>query len=151
MNNLKKEEIRKIIENEISEMGFELVDIKVNISSNSSYIRIFVDKSEGVTISECAKINNSISDLIFRKDLFPKNYQLEVSSPGLDRPLKSKRDFQRNISRNILLEYGEMSDLKKIEGKIISADDELIISNSNNKTFPIPFNLINKGKIKLPW
>ena len=151
MNNSRKEEIREIIQNEMSGMDFELVDIEMNIAANSSYLKIFVDKSGGVTISECAKINNSISDLIFRKDLFPQNYKLEVSSPGLDRPLKSKKDFQRNISRNILLEYGEMSDLKRIEGKIISVDEELVISISKNKTFSIPFNLINKGKIKLPW
>ena len=152
MNNIKKNEIIELIKNEIKKMGYELIDVELNIASRLSDIKLYVDKEGGITIDECTKVNRLISDLIFRKDLLTKNYRLEVSSPGLDRPLRTKRDFQRNAGKNIILEYGDKPDLKKIEGKIVSADDELIIiNNKNNECISMSFDIINKGKIKLPW
>ena len=145
-----KAEIRKIFEDEIQGMGFELVDFKLNISNRESLIRLFVDKDGGITVDECSKISRSISDLIFRKALFDKNYRLEVSSPGLDRPLITKRDFQRNIGRNVILEYKDESQLKQVEGKIISTDDELILEKEND-VISVSYNNIHKGKIKLKW
>ena len=145
-----KAEIRKIFEDEIQGMGFELVDFKLNISNRESLIRLFVDKDGGITVDECSKISRSISDLIFRKALFDKNYRLEVSSPGLDRPLITKRDFQRNIGRNVILEYKDESQLKQVEGKIISTDDELILEKEND-IISISYDNILKGKIKLKW
>ncbi len=151
MNKLEKEEIKKLFNNEIVEMGFELVDIELNITNIATNVKLFVDKEGGITIDECTDINRSISDLIFRKDLFPKNCQLEVSSPGLDRPLKTKRDFERNSGRNIILEYRDELDLKIIEGKIVSAGNELIIISDGDESVSISFENIDKGKIKLPW
>jgi len=149
--NYSEEEIRRTFEDEVKKMGFELVDIELNITGEAGMIKLFCDRDGGININECSQINRSISDLIFRKALFTKNYKLEVSSPGLDRPLTSKRDFQRNIGRNIILEYKIESDFKKVEGKIVSADDELIIIDGKNESFSVPFFNINKGKIKLPW
>jgi ribosome maturation factor RimP len=145
-----KAEIIKIFEDEIQGMGFELVEFKLNINNRESLIRLFVDKDGGITVNECSKISHSISDLIFRKALFDKDYKLEVSSPGLDRPLITKRDFQRNVGRNVILEYKDESELKRIEGKIISADDELILEKEND-IISVSYNNIHKGKIKLKW
>ena len=145
-----KAEIIKIFEDEIQGMGFELVEFKLNINNRESLIRLFVDKDGGITVNECSKISRSISDLIFRKSLFDKNYKLEVSSPGLDRPLITKRDFQRNVGRNVILEYKDESELKRIEGKIMSADDELILEKEND-IISVSYNNIHKGKIKLKW
>jgi ribosome maturation factor RimP len=145
-----KAEIIKIFEDEIQRMGFELVEFKLNINNRESLIRLFVDKDGGITVNECSKISHSISDLIFRKSLFDKDYKLEVSSPGLDRPLITKRDFQRNVGRNVILEYKDESELKRIEGKIISADDELILEKEND-IISVNYNNIHKGKIKLKW
>ncbi len=145
-----KAEIIKIFEDEIQGMGFELVEFKLNINNRESLIRLFVDKDGGITVNECSKISHSISDLIFRKALFDKDYKLEVSSPGLDRPLITKRDFQRNVGRNVILEYKDESELKRIEGKIMSADDELILEKEND-IISVSYNNIHKGKIKLKW
>ena len=145
-----KAEIIKIFEDEIQGMGFELVEFKLNINNRESLIRLFVDKEGGITVNECSKISHSISDLIFRKALFDKDYKLEVSSPGLDRPLITKRDFQRNVGRNVILEYKDESELKRIEGKIMSADDELILEKEND-IISVSYNNIHKGKIKLKW
>ena len=149
--NYSKEEIRKIFEDEVQKMGFDLVDIQLNVTGKAGMIRLFVDRDGGININECSEVSRSISELIFRKDLFPRNYRLEVSSPGLDRPLTTKKDFQRNVGKDIILKYKVESDFKKIEGKIASADDELFIINDKNESFSVPFSNIDKGKIKLPW
>lgn len=149
--NYSKEEIRKIFEDEVQKMGFDLIDIQLNVTGKAGMIRLFVDRDGGININECSEVSRSISELIFRKDLFPGNYRLEVSSPGLDRSLTTKKDFQRNVGKDIILEYKVESDFKKIEGKIASADAELFIINNKNESFSVPFSNINKGKIKLPW
>jgi len=149
--NYSKEEIRKIFEDEVKKMDFDLVDMQLNVTGKAGMIRLFVDRDGGININECSEVSRSISELIFRKDLFPRNYRLEVSSPGLDRPLTTKKDFQRNVGKDIILEYKVESDFKKIEGKIASADDELFIINDKNESFSVPFSNINNGKIKLPW
>jgi ribosome maturation factor RimP len=143
-------EIRKSFEDEIQGMGFELVDFKLNISNRESLIILFVDKDGGITVNECGKISRSISDLIFRKALFERNYRLEVSSPGLDRPLITKRDFERNVGRDVVLEYKNEVEVKRIEGKILSADDELILEKGND-IISVSFDKISRGKIKLKW
>lgn len=147
----KKEELKSIIAMEVEKMDFELIDIKLSITNRFTELKLFIDKEGGITINECGEISRSISDLIFRKDLLPKNYRLEVSSPGLDRPLVTLKDFKRNIGRDVILEYRGELNVEKIEGMIFNVSDNDIIINNNNEFLSIPYIAIIKGKIKLKW
>ena len=145
------EEIQRMFGDEIEKMGFELVDIKGSFSGKNINIRLFVDKEGGITVDECGEISRTISDLIFRKNLIPKNYTLEVSSPGINRPLKKEKDFKKNIGREVMVEYKENSELKKVQGKIIDVNTDLHLINKKRETFLIPFSEIVKGQIVLKW
>lgn len=82
-----------LIEPILNEMDFQLVDIEYLSEHGRWVLRIFADKEGGITVEDCARVSREIGDLIDVKDFIPHEYVLEVSSPGLNRPLKKKKDF----------------------------------------------------------
>ena len=83
------------------EMGFELVDIEFLSQYGRWVLRIYADKEGGITLDECARVSREVGDLLDVKDIIPHEYVLEVSSPGLNRPLKKDKDFVQAIGRKV--------------------------------------------------
>lgn len=92
----------------IDEAGLEQVDLELAGRQGSYVLRLLIDKPGGVTINDCAKVNRELSSLLDLEDPIPSRYTLEVSSPGLDRPFKTERDFRRALGKRV---------------KVISADE----------------------------
>jgi len=94
-------EVNALIEPVLDEMEIELVDIEYLSEQGRWVLRIYVDKSGGITLGDCARVSREIGDLIEVKDIFHEGYVLEVSSPGLNRPLKKEKDFERAVGKNV--------------------------------------------------
>ena len=106
MNTLSKadlDQIEKMIEALLKAEGLEVIDLEFRKEARGWVLRIFMDKPGGVTLDDCAEISREIGDRIEINELIPHSYTLEVSSPGLDRPLKKEKDFLRNIGKLIQL------------------------------------------------
>ena len=139
-------DIRELIEKE----GFEFVDLKYVPRGNASILRVFADSSTGITIEECKMFSGLISDFIFKYNRIEGRYTLDVSSPGIDRPLLTERDFRKNINRNAVVMYKDSGSENEVIGKIIDVDDKLTLE-VNGEKIVIPLDNIIKGKIKLKW
>ena len=85
--------VERLIKPILDEMDYELVDIEYLTEHGRWVLRVYVDKEGGVTLDDCARVSREIDDLIEVKDIVAHGYVLEVSSPGLNRPLKRERDF----------------------------------------------------------
>ena len=96
--------IEELIQPTVTEMGYELVDVEFVKEGPNWYLRIFIDKEGGVTIDDCEAVSKTLEKIFDEKDPIEQAYFLEISSPGIDRPLKKKEDF---IKYN-----GEMVDVK---------------------------------------
>ena len=94
-------EISQLIEPILDEMEVELVDIEYLSYHGKWIVRIYVDKEGGITVDDCARVSREIDEIIDIKDIIHHAYVLEVSSPGLNRPLKKEKDFQRAIGKKI--------------------------------------------------
>jgi len=94
-------QITDLIESILLELGFELVDVDYLSEHGKWVLRIYIDKAGGVTIDDCARISWELGDLIDIKDIVRHKYVLEVSSPGLNRPLKKEADFARVIGKKV--------------------------------------------------
>ena len=94
-------EVNALIEPVLDEMEIELVDIEYLSEQGRWVLRIYVDKSGGITLGDCARVSREIGDLIEVKDIFHEGYVLEVSSPGLNRRLKKEKDFERAVGKNV--------------------------------------------------
>lgn len=101
----KREEIEKnaevMITPMLDEKGFELVDVEYVREAGENHLRFYIDKPGGITIDDCEIINRQMSDLLDDKDIVGEAYILEVSSPGLGRPLKKDKDFERSIGEEV--------------------------------------------------
>ncbi|MFP5504618.1 MAG: ribosome maturation factor RimP [Gammaproteobacteria bacterium] len=87
--------LRDLLEPAVAALGCELVGIEYHPSGKHSLLRIYIDRPEGVTVDDCSAVSYQISGLLDVEDPIPGHYTLEVSSPGLDRPLFGARDFER--------------------------------------------------------
>jgi ribosome maturation factor RimP len=144
--------IRPLVEEE----GLELVELNFLEGGSSSVLRIYVDKTGGVTLDECVNLNRKIGDYLETEDLISRRYLLEVSSPGLDRPLTSVGDFKRKIGETVKLILKEkVQGPTEVIGRIKNLkDDNLILEIEPQKFKPneatekiIPLNQIAWAKI----
>jgi ribosome maturation factor RimP len=94
-------QVSDLIEPIINELGLELIDVEYLTDLGRWVLRIYIDKDGGVNIDDCATVSHELGDLIDIKNIIDHNYVLEVSSPGLNRPLKKEADFIRVIGKKI--------------------------------------------------
>lgn len=131
-----------------------LVSVRIKPTNN---IKVFLDADNGINIDTSARINRAMYKIIEEKGWYPDgNFSLEVSSPGLDEPLKLLRQYQKNIGRNVEVMFEDNS---KAEGKLLSASEDLIeieITTGKNKKAvstvkSIPFKEIKQVKILISF
>lgn len=143
-----EEKIGQLILPVLQEEGLDLVEIRFSPSGPAWLLRVFIDKSGGVTIDQCASVSRRISDCLDIEDIIPHKYMLEVSSPGLDRPLKSKADFQRKIGEKVRIDLKEKVDgVFQIEGQILQLTGEELILGKEDKQVSIFLEKIIEAKI----
>ncbi len=134
-------EIRAFLEKIAASMGIEIVDVEFD--NRSSTLTVFIETEQGVDLNTCEKFHNAIMDPIDELDpSYGVPYTLNVSSPGLDRPFKTQRDFERNLNKEIEVKlYAPLKGQKFLEGVLTAFDDNAItllikdeeIKLSNNK------------------
>jgi len=94
-------EIERLVEPVLAEMGIELVDMEYRSTQGRRVLRIYADRPTGINLDDCAMVSREIGNLLDVKDLLQHHYVLEVSSPGLNRPLKREKDFLRAIGQKV--------------------------------------------------
>lgn len=112
----------------IEENGFELVDVEYVKEGGNWYLRAYIDKPGGITVDDCEKVSRRLSDLLDEKDYIDEAYILEVSSPGLGRPLKKDKDFERSIGEEVEVRtFRPIRHQKEFTGILKAYDREKII------------------------
>jgi ribosome maturation factor RimP len=149
MHNL-KETIEQGIQPLIEQEGLDLVEVKIAGLGSNTIVRVFVDKVGGVSLVQCTQISRLVSEYLDAEDLIPHRYNLEVSSPGLDRPLTTKADFQRKRGEKITLFLREKIDPEnRVTGTISSVEFEDLVLDAQGEIQRIPLSLIEKALILL--
>lgn len=122
-----------ICERICEDLGYELVDVEYVKEKSDYYLRIFIHKPGGVSLDDCQIMSENLSNLLDEKDIIKNPYYLEVSSPGLDRPLKTDKDLERNIGKEVEVNlYKAINNQKKYEGELIAYDKESITIRTND-------------------
>ncbi len=141
-------ELQNIIDDYLKIQGLHLVDLIYRHEGRDLIVRILVDRPEGgITVGECSELNNRITSLLDEKDILQTRYILEVASPGLDRPLKTKNDFLRCTNRRVRFFLNESINGKiELEGLISKVENDSVYIESKNEIIEIPLIKINKAK-----
>lgn len=132
-------------------LNYDLVDVEYIKEFGSYYLRVYIDKTGGVSLDDCQIMSEKISGFLDSKDLIIDSYYLEVSSPGLDRPLKSDKDLQRNIGKEVEISlYKALDGRKKYDGKFLDfTKNDIIISLNKDSTISISREYISLIKLKV--
>ena len=119
----------------MEEYSFELVDVEFVKEGSNRYLRAYIDKPGGITIDDCEAVSRRLSDLMDEKDFIEEAYILEVSSPGLGRPLKKEKDFARSLGQEVQVRcYRPIEHVKEFSGILKAYDAKTVTIQENENT-----------------
>lgn len=129
-----KDELIKLLEPTINAMGYELWGCEYLSQGKHSLLRIYIDKTDGIGIEDCQEVSKRVSALLDVEDPIPGHYSLEISSPGIPRPLFSSWQYQRYIGYEIEVKtFKPVNGKRKLSGIIVSATESTIVLDINNE------------------
>lgn len=141
-----KQAIEEIVEKHLPDENHFVVEVKLSERSGKTLLNILLDADEGVTIQACARLSRAVSEELEAKEMMPEAYILEVSSPGLDFPLSSRRQFQKNINRELMI---SLTSGEEILGKLLEVSEagvKLLVKKKKEKG-----KKATEGEVSLPF
>ena len=148
---MQKHYLQDLIEPVVEKEGFELVRL-LTIGQANPTLQVMIDTLNGndITVDDCARVSNALSVMLDEQDPIENRYSLEVSSPGVDRPLTKLKHFERWKGYEIKLETEDkVENRKRFKGKIVSVEDDKIIVATEKEQYTIPFAAVSKAKLVL--
>jgi ribosome maturation factor RimP len=122
------DKVSELVTKPIEEMGYELVETEFKKEQDKWVLTLYIDSPNGITIDDCERVSKAVEPILDEADPIEQSYFLSVSSPGIDRPIKSDRDFNRNINKKVTIKlYAPISGRKEFEGILTGFDAEKII------------------------
>ena len=143
--------LKRLVAPILQAYSVELVDLKVGGTRGSQTVKVYIDAVGGVTLDKCTAVSRELSDQLDIADIIPGKYRLEISSPGVDRPLAAPSDFKRNLNREVEVWLDDDTEKRKVHGIIVNVTENEIWLNSAGEEVRIPFASIQHGKLSLPW
>ena len=144
--------IRALVESILAAHEMELVELTCRPHGGQLLVRLLVDKVGGVTLQQCATVNQRIGDALEAGDIIEGSYTIEVSSPGLDRPLVSKRDFERALGEELTLSLAtDDGRSKDLEGMLLAVQPDAVVVKTTAGNLTVPLTQIRVAKKTVRW
>ena len=147
--------VRAVAERVVSARGFELVDIEMKRSQGGHLVRLYVDKPSGIGLEDLQLVSEEVSAILDVEDPITAAYTLEVSSPGLDRPLKRETDYQRFLGRLAKLSSYELVDGRRHwTGRLEAFEDGVVslrLEKEGGALARVPFDKISHGRLEVEF
>ena len=142
------EELAKLLEPTVEGLGYELIDIEVRLGGKGGLVRLFIDKPDGIDLDDCEQVSLAVSALLDVEDPVPGNYNLEVSSPGLDRKLTKIEHFQRFTGETVKVQMRfPIEGRRRFRGTLVSSDDENIVVEVDGESHSLPLKTIDTARL----
>lgn len=147
------EAIRVLAEPILAEAAMELVELSCRSQGRQHDVRLLVDRVGGVTIQQCAQVNSRLSGALENSQVIEGSFTVEVSSPGLDRPLVQARDFQRALGEEVQVECrcGADGRLETLRGQLLAVQQEAIVVKTPSGNLTVPLSQIRKAQKYIRW
>lgn len=144
--------VRDLTEEVIAGTSYFLVDVAVRGHKGTRVVEIYVDSGEDFGHDDLAVVSKEVGFLLDVEDVVDGSYKLEVSSPGIKRPLQMPQQYQKNVGRTLRVRYQSDDGEEIVVGDLTSADDsEIELELSSGDRLQLPYHTINQARIELPW
>ncbi|MCD6363806.1 MAG: ribosome maturation factor RimP [Synergistetes bacterium] len=141
-------QIESAIQKTVEREGVELLGVEFTTEGGRRVLRIYIDSSEGISLRECERVSRAVDPLLDSMDIIEGRYFLEVSSPGLNRPLFKKKDYERFKGSTVKINTIEpVEGRRNFTGEIIDVGESEVIVKVNGVEFRISFENINKARL----
>jgi ribosome maturation factor RimP len=136
----------KLIFPVVEGLGYEFVGADFSGQPGQGLLRVFIDAEKGIGVDDCAAVSRQLSSLFDVEDPIPGNYQLEVSSPGLERPLYTLEQFERFKDQLVAIKLSfPFQERRNIRGVLLGTEEDKVVVEMDGEVFNIPFNMIVKA------
>lgn len=149
-----EEKIEELVTKPITDLGYRVYDVMYIKEGKDNFLRIFIDNDKGISLDDCEKVNDAITDMLDEADLIKDQYFLEISSPGVERNIRKDKHFEESIGKevNIKLFKPLENKEKEITGILKDFDKETVkIETDKNEEITIPRNNISSIKWAFKW
>jgi ribosome maturation factor RimP len=136
----------------VSNEGMELVEVEYRRESKGWVLRLYIDKERGVTLDDCTRISQEVGRSLDVEDFISTPYTLEVSSPGLARPLKKEKDFLKYRNHMIKVKtFNPIENRRQFKGKLLGVSENRIAIEIDREIFHIPLSNVAKANLEIDW
>jgi len=144
--------LRDMLEPGIRALGFELVDVEYTSGHGHNVLRIYIDHPDGVTVDHCAAVSRQASAVLDVEDPISEAYVLEVSSPGLDRPLVKREDFERHAGETVKVRMHQgVAGRRNFKGTLVGVQGDQILVEVDQERFSLPMKDIERARLVPRW
>ena len=145
--------VSEAIKSFLGVQGIELIELQLQQHKGRWLVRVFVDHNDGISLEDCQSLSFDIGQLLDAENLIPASYVLEVSSPGLDRPLKNMRDFRRQCQRLVtVFLHSPYLNKARYTGRVAAVTESHLFLHTDTETpVTIPFSSIDHGIVELEF
>ncbi|MCK5828854.1 MAG: ribosome maturation factor RimP [Methylococcales bacterium] len=142
------EHLVDLIEPIVEGLGYECIGIEYNPHPKNGLLRVYIDAEQGVLLEDCTKVSHQISGMLDVEDPISDNYELEVSSPGIDRPFFKLSQFEQFIGSTVTVNlFKPINKQRKITGQIINVEEGIIFLQLADQSIEIPFQVMSKARL----
>ena len=144
-----QDRLRKLLRSGVEALGYELVDAELVGGGHAPTLRVYIDSPQGITVDDCAAVSRQVAALLDVEDPIQGSYTLEVSSPGLDRPLVTPEDFRKRMDEMVKVKLRRPleSGRRNMTGKLVDVRDDGIVVDVDNEKFELAFELIERARL----
>ena len=147
-----EERVEGLIKNKVEELGYNLYDVQYSKEGKDYFLRVFIDKQEGIDLTDCEKVSNEINEKLDEADYIKEQYYLEVSSPGIERILRKEKHFEEAQGKEIEIKlFKPIEKQKEYIGILQKWDENTIYLQIEENEIQIERKNISLMKLKYDW
>ena len=141
--------LEKLVRGAVESLGYELVGVEMVGGMDSGLLlRVYIDQEQGITLDDCGAVSHQVSGVLDVEDPIPGHYDLEVSSPGLDRPLFEKAHFDRFKGQKAKLKLNaKLEGRRKLVGTLEGTDDDAVLIELDGELYRVPLHLVETARL----
>ncbi len=148
MASLSNTRLQQLLEPGAQALGFEILAVELAGRAGSTILRVYIDRPDGVTVNDCARVSQQLSAILDIEDPIPETYALEVSSPGLDRPLTKRKHFEDAVGREVKIQTrSHIAGRRRFTGVLRQVMEEILVVDVDGEPYDLPMIEIERARL----